>query len=87
MPVLPIQGKGRHKTSTRAHGEEACDHRGKEGGSAEGEGRARSTGNGAESRRGEEKELESLVPEERQVLVVFCEKERRGTGGPMYNHV
>jgi hypothetical protein len=78
MPVLPIQGKGRHKTSPRTHGEEARNYRGEEGGTAESKGRARSTRNGAESRRGKEKELELLVPEECQVLVVCGKKKGWG---------
>ena len=70
MPVLPIERKGRHKTSTRAHGEEARDYRGEKDGQAEGEGGTRSIGTGAEGRGREEEDMELLVSEESQVLVV-----------------
>ena len=69
MPVLSIERKGRHKTSTRAHGEEARNYRGEERGTTESEGGTGSTRGRTKGRRGEEKELELLVPEERQVLV------------------
>lgn len=74
VPVLQVQGEGRHQAGAGADGEEAREHRGEEGGEKEAEGGVREAGGAEEGGGGEEEELGVLVSKESQVLV------RKGRG-------